>query len=159
MKLDPNWLTSDVIGLARRIRCDVEPELYPVLADALMDAGCGDAKILGPLQSVPPANQWGMAVKRRDILDAILHAALVARCAGRLLTCSWLTYDQHGAYGSGGWSRHAAHRPLPRLESVTTADVIFKGKSVYVNGQRKLKLNIADAATGEVLRHEVELRA
>ena len=47
-----------------------------------------------------------------------------------------------GPYGSGGWSRHARHRPLPQLVSLRTTDVVFTGKSVFVNGVRRLKANV-----------------
>jgi hypothetical protein len=38
--IDPRWLTSDVVGLARAIYEDRAFERMPILADALMDAGC-----------------------------------------------------------------------------------------------------------------------
>jgi hypothetical protein len=45
--LDPRWLTSNVVGLARGIYEDGAFERMPLLADALLDAGCEDADILG----------------------------------------------------------------------------------------------------------------
>ncbi len=45
-------------------------------------------------------------------------------------------------YGGGGWSRMARHRPAPEVRSMQTNDVIFKGKSVFVNGVRRLKVNV-----------------
>lgn len=44
---DPAWLTSDVLALARLIRTTGEVELLPILGDALQDAGCTEAEILG----------------------------------------------------------------------------------------------------------------
>lgn len=46
------------------------------------------------------------------------------------------------AYGGGGWSRHAKHRPLPQTVRKQTNDVKFKGKSVVVDGVRRLKVNV-----------------
>lgn len=45
--IDPRWRTSDVIGVARGIDADQAFERLPILADALMDAGCEDEQILG----------------------------------------------------------------------------------------------------------------
>jgi hypothetical protein len=44
---DPRWRTSDVVGLARAIYDDRSFERMPILADALMDAGCENEKIIG----------------------------------------------------------------------------------------------------------------
>jgi hypothetical protein len=43
---DPRWRTSDVVGLARAIYDDKAFERMPILADALMDAGCEDEQII-----------------------------------------------------------------------------------------------------------------
>jgi hypothetical protein len=47
-------------------------------------------------------------------------------------------------YGGGGWSRNARHRPLPEIRTlrVPNKSIEYAGKSVYVQGIRKLKLNI-----------------
>jgi hypothetical protein len=57
-----------------------------------------------------------------------------------------------GPYGQGGWSR-GAHRPKPTVVSLQTDDVVFKGKSVFVNGVRRLKANVW-SSNGEVLRRD-----
>ena len=44
---DPRWRSSDVVGLARAIYDDKAFERMPILADALMDAGCEDEQIIG----------------------------------------------------------------------------------------------------------------
>ena len=44
---DLQWRTSDVLGLARAIYEDRAFDRMPILADALMDAGCADEQILG----------------------------------------------------------------------------------------------------------------
>jgi hypothetical protein len=44
--IDPRWLTSSVLDLARAIYDDRAFERMPVLADALMDAGCDNDDIL-----------------------------------------------------------------------------------------------------------------
>ena len=44
--LDPSWLTTNVVLLARGIYADRAFDRMPVLADALEDAGCADADIL-----------------------------------------------------------------------------------------------------------------
>lgn len=46
--VDPRWLTPDVLGLARGIAADQAPGQFPILADALEDAGCHDKRILAP---------------------------------------------------------------------------------------------------------------
>jgi hypothetical protein len=44
--LDPRWLTSTVLDLARHIDEGFAFERLPILADALMDAGCDDQDIM-----------------------------------------------------------------------------------------------------------------
>jgi hypothetical protein len=44
---DPRWRTSDVVGLAQAIYDDKAFERMPILADALMDAGCEDEQVIG----------------------------------------------------------------------------------------------------------------
>jgi hypothetical protein len=43
---DPRWRTADVLGLARAIYDDRAFERMPILADALMDAGCENEEII-----------------------------------------------------------------------------------------------------------------
>ena len=45
--LDPRWRTPDVVGLACAIYEDRAFDRLPLLADALMDAGCADEQVLG----------------------------------------------------------------------------------------------------------------
>jgi len=45
--VEPDWRSSDVLGLARAIYEDRTFDRMPILADALMDAGCTDDKIIG----------------------------------------------------------------------------------------------------------------
>jgi hypothetical protein len=51
---DPRWLTSDVVGLARATYDDRAFEPMPILADALMDAGCEDELIIGHCRGEGP---------------------------------------------------------------------------------------------------------
>jgi hypothetical protein len=44
--LDPSWLTSTVLALARGIYDDRAFDRLPILADALEEAGCDDAEVL-----------------------------------------------------------------------------------------------------------------
>ena len=45
-KLDPRWLTSAVVDLANSIKNETAFDRLPILADALMDAGCDDAEMI-----------------------------------------------------------------------------------------------------------------
>ncbi|HJZ56598.1 MAG TPA: hypothetical protein VKE74_16650 [Gemmataceae bacterium] len=45
--VDPRWLTSDVVALARSIYDERAFDRLPILADALQDAGCENTDILG----------------------------------------------------------------------------------------------------------------
>jgi hypothetical protein len=45
-KFDSRWRTSDVLGLARAIYDERAYERMPILADALMDAGCENEEII-----------------------------------------------------------------------------------------------------------------
>jgi hypothetical protein len=43
---DPRWRTSDVVGIARGIYDERAFSRMPILADALMDAGCEDETVI-----------------------------------------------------------------------------------------------------------------
>ena len=45
--VDPSWLTSAVVGLARGVYADRAFDMLPILADAIQDAGCEDEHLLG----------------------------------------------------------------------------------------------------------------
>lgn len=51
--LRPEWLTSDVIALARGVHADAAFDRLPILSDALRDAGCEDALIHDHLRLCP----------------------------------------------------------------------------------------------------------
>jgi hypothetical protein len=55
--IDPRWRTEDVLGLARGIAADGALERLPILADALMEAGCDDEDVLGPCRR-PKGGWW-----------------------------------------------------------------------------------------------------
>jgi hypothetical protein len=51
---DPRWRTADVTDLARAIYADRVFDRMPVLADALMDAGCEDEQVIGHCRGPGP---------------------------------------------------------------------------------------------------------
>jgi hypothetical protein len=51
---DPRWRTEDTLGLARAIYDDRAFARLPLLADALMDAGCADDRLIGHCRSKGP---------------------------------------------------------------------------------------------------------
>lgn len=51
---NPRWRTSDVLGLTRGIYEELAFDRLPILADALMDAGCDDEQVLGHCRSGGP---------------------------------------------------------------------------------------------------------
>lgn len=51
---DPKWRTEDTVGLARRVYEERAFDRMPLLADALMDAGCEDEQVLGHCRSQGP---------------------------------------------------------------------------------------------------------
>lgn len=57
MKVDPSWLTPAVLGLAQEIESltlsTEGPNLGPILADALEEAGCTEELILSHLRNLP----------------------------------------------------------------------------------------------------------
>jgi hypothetical protein len=50
----PRWLTADVVGLARGIYEDRAFDRMPILADALLDAGVEDERVLAHCRSATP---------------------------------------------------------------------------------------------------------
>jgi hypothetical protein len=52
--VDPRWRSADVVGLARGIYEDRAFDRLPLLADALMDAGCDDEQLIGHCRSDGP---------------------------------------------------------------------------------------------------------
>jgi hypothetical protein len=51
---DPAWQTSDAVSLAGGIYAEQAFDRLPILADALMDAGCSDDQILSHVRSAGP---------------------------------------------------------------------------------------------------------
>jgi hypothetical protein len=51
---DPAWQTSDAVSLAAGIYAEEAFDRLPILADALMDAGCSDDRLLSHLRSAGP---------------------------------------------------------------------------------------------------------
>ncbi len=51
---DPRWRTADVVGLARAIYEDRVFDRMPILADALMDAGCEDEQVIAHCRDAGP---------------------------------------------------------------------------------------------------------
>jgi hypothetical protein len=47
LEIRSEWLTADVVALARGIYADRAFDRLPILADALQDAGCADEDVLG----------------------------------------------------------------------------------------------------------------
>jgi hypothetical protein len=54
LKADPRWLTSNVVDLSRAIYEERAFDKMPILADALMDAGCDREEILSHCHSTAP---------------------------------------------------------------------------------------------------------
>jgi hypothetical protein len=52
--VDPAWLTSTVVALATGIYTERAFDRMPILADALMDAGCANADVLNHCRSDGP---------------------------------------------------------------------------------------------------------
>jgi hypothetical protein len=67
--IDPTYLTSDVVNLARTIYEERAFDRMPELADTLEEAGCHDAEILGH------CHQPGPHVRGCWVVDAILGKA------------------------------------------------------------------------------------
>jgi hypothetical protein len=54
---DPEWLSTDVVALARDIMADRAFERLPIMADALEDAGCRDAAVLSHCRTAQPSEE------------------------------------------------------------------------------------------------------
>jgi hypothetical protein len=52
--VEPGWLTSTVVALARRVYESRDFSPMPILADALQDAGCADELVLGHCRKTAP---------------------------------------------------------------------------------------------------------
>jgi hypothetical protein len=57
--LDPAWLTSDVVALARGIYEEKAFDRMPILADALQDAGCANEDVLNHCRDANAAHVRG----------------------------------------------------------------------------------------------------
>ena len=53
-RVEPSWLTSDVLGLAAGIYQERAFDRLPILADALQDAGCEDPDLLAHCRTHGP---------------------------------------------------------------------------------------------------------
>jgi hypothetical protein len=65
--IEPSWRTPAVLGLAEAIYEEREVGLLPILADALLDAGCLHADLLDHLRGPGPCVRGCWAV------DALLE--------------------------------------------------------------------------------------
>jgi hypothetical protein len=54
VEFDPRWRTADAVGLATGIYEERAFDRLPLLADALMDAGCGDDQLISHCRSDGP---------------------------------------------------------------------------------------------------------
>ena len=52
--MNPEWRTSVVVALCRRMLYSREFDAMPILSDALQDAGCTDDEFLTPADDLPP---------------------------------------------------------------------------------------------------------
>ena len=66
MRVDPNWLTPNVVMLAQAIYDERAFDRLPALADALEEVGCHDTHILGHCR------QPGQHVRGCWVVDLVL---------------------------------------------------------------------------------------
>ena len=52
--VEPGWRTHDVLGVAQAVYEDRAFDRMPLLADALMDAGCDDEQVLTHCRNAGP---------------------------------------------------------------------------------------------------------
>lgn len=72
-----------------------------------------------------------------------------------LFVIQWLDFPVgNRAFGGGGWSRNAKHRPAPEPLQQVVGFIEERGKSFIVNGARRLKLNIYDATAKQWVRRD-----
>jgi len=65
--IDPSWLTSTVLALARQMYDSRDSSAMPILADALQDAGCDNEQILNHCR------QPGVHVRGCFVVDLLLN--------------------------------------------------------------------------------------
>lgn len=89
-----------------------------------------------------------MAVQATELVGRLLEGDSLKgffKDQRRRFTVKYLVFPVgNRAYGGGGWSRNARHRPAPEIVEVKDAVVELKGRSVIVNGVRRLKCNVWD---------------
>jgi len=89
----------------------------------------------------------------KDIIKKYLNEARLNKSLKQYVA-KWYEFPTgNRSYGGGGWSRKAKYKPKPELVSVITDDIKIIGKSVYVNGIRKIKLNLY-TITGDPIRED-----
>src|SRR5262245_17614415 len=64
--IEPTWCTPAVLALARQASDNTDVSAWPILADALEEAGCTDADLLGRLRRAEGG------VEDRRVADALL---------------------------------------------------------------------------------------
>ena len=68
----------------------------------------------------------------------------------------WFEYPKGRLpYGRGGWSKQAKYRPRPVLKTATTDQIKESGRSVIVDGKRKLKVTIIQ--NGKIVREDYSI--
>lgn len=72
-----------------------------------------------------------------------------------LFIVQWLDFPVgNRAFGGGGWSPNARHRPLPEEMQQCVTSVELKGKSLILGGVRRLKFNLLDMGSNKWLRSD-----
>lgn len=75
-KIEPTWRTSTVIELCEQMRTDNDYSRLPVLADALMDAGCDSSELLEACHKTAP----GVLAQRLTAIVLSDELAMHVRC-------------------------------------------------------------------------------
>jgi hypothetical protein len=88
--VEPSWLTSDVVALARGIYDEKAFDRMPILADALQDAGCANDDVLTHCRDAKQVHVrgcWvvdlllGLSLRRRGQIQSAPPRALIASAA------------------------------------------------------------------------------
>lgn len=94
------------------------------------------------------SSQYGRKMAVQDSLDDLGAKEVLLPVTDTTYAVSYLNFP------STGWSRFARNRPRAEKVFLVTPDVRFSGKSVIIDGVRRLRANVKNLHTGEILRRD-----
>jgi sulfatase modifying factor 1 len=135
LRVEDRWLTETVLALARGVAADVAFDRLPILADALEDAGCDNARLLKHLRH-EKRHAVGCWALRRLLRTTLLLPGGVPMA---------FAYCPPGSFLMGNADPHAPPEERPQ-HRVTLTTGFYAGIHTVTQGQWRAVMNTSPSA-------------